>query len=235
MLDLQLASLPKIAAHYESNEQNWVRANMIISNDGHFVGASDSSRDLTSEADLKLLLLLRAMSDVVLVGANTARLENYRQPKARQEFEFLNRTPPRLAVVSSSLDFDLDSPLFSGGQEPTIILNAGDKMPPAELTEVAQVVNLRTGEESSAEIFADVLILKLAELGLYRVTCEGGPRLLAQLLSARVVNEYDLTISPITVGGSPLWPEARPSVSQWDEVGSAFSGDYEFKRLLLHR
>jgi riboflavin biosynthesis pyrimidine reductase len=86
----------------------------------------------------------------------------------------------------------------------------------------------RFGEE-------DVLILKLAELGLYRVTCEGGPRLLAQLLSARVVNEYDLTISPITVGGSPLWPEARPSVSQWDEVGSAFSGDYEFKRLLLHR
>ncbi len=235
MLDLQLASLPEIAAHYESNEQNWVRANMIISNDGHFVGASDSSRDLTSKADLKLLLLLRAMSDVVLVGANTARLENYRQPKARQEFEFLNRTPPRLAVVSSSLDFDLDSPLFKGGLEPTIILNAGDKMPPAELIEVAQVVNLKPGEESNAENFANVLILKLAELGLNRVTCEGGPRLLAQLLSARVVNEYDLTISPITVGGSPLWPEARPSVSQWDEVGSAFSGDYEFKRLLLHR
>ena len=229
ILDLQLASLPDIAAHYESDSQNWVRANMIISQDGHFVGPSDSSRDLTGESDLKLLLLLRALSDVVLVGASTARNENYRQPKARDEFAFLNRKPPRLAVVSSSLEFDLDTPLFNGGQEPTIVFNVGTTAPSAELLKIAHVIQLTADAASS---FATNLIANLFELGLSRVTCEGGPSLLAQLLKADVIDEYDLTISPLTVGGTPQWTDALPKTTDWVEAASATSGDFEFKRLL---
>jgi riboflavin biosynthesis pyrimidine reductase len=232
ILDLQLASLPEIAAHYQSNQDDWVRANMIISQDGHFVGPSDSSRDLTSESDLKLLLLLRALSDVVLVGANTARMENYRQPKAREEFAFLNRTPPRIAVVSSSLDFDLAAPLFHGGQERTIVINLGGKAPSADLNDIAQIVNLSS--DSSSNLVRD-LIAALREFGLRKVTCEGGPSLLIQLMEADAIDEYDLTVSPVTVGGSPAWPDAVPLESKWDLVGTAISGDFEFKRLLLRR
>jgi riboflavin biosynthesis pyrimidine reductase len=231
ILDLKLATLPEIAAHYASDQQAWVRANMIVSSDGHFVGAGDSSRDLTGDSDLKLLLLLRALSDVVLVGANTARLEDYRQPKARDEFAFLNRKPPRLAVVSSSLDFDLMSPMFSGGLEPTIIVNVGGTSASAELMHVAQVVDV-PAEASDTGAFATRLIAKLADLGLQSVTCEGGPSLLAQLLKAQVVDEYDLAISPIVVGGTPLWPDAAPSPKSWEEVGHAAADDFEFKRLL---
>ena len=229
ILDLQLASLPEIAAHYESDQDQWVRANMIISQDGHFVGPSDSSRDLTGESDLKLLLLLRALSDVVLVGANTARTENYRQPKAREEFAFLNRKPPRLAVVSSSLEFNLHSPMFNGGQEPTIIFNAGTKKPSSELLKIAQVIQIPVGDSSSV---AKDIIANLFEFGLRKITCEGGPSLLAQLLEANAIDEYDLTISPTTVGGSPQWFDALPKTTDWVEAGSAISGDFEFKRLL---
>lgn len=228
MLDLQLASLPDIAAHYESQEPSWVRANMIISQDGHFVGSSNSSRDLTSQVDLKLLLLLRALSDVVLVGANTARVENYRQPKARDEFAFLNRQPPRLAIVSASLDFDATSNLFHGGFQRTLVINVGDNAPSNELTEVAEVVSVKNDPN-----FANSLIATLADLQLLKVTCEGGPSLLSQLLLAHVVDEYDLTVSPIKVGGSPLWPAALPNDSDWDQVGTASSGNYGFRRLLL--
>jgi riboflavin biosynthesis pyrimidine reductase len=202
---------------------------MIISHDGHFVGPSDSSRDLTGESDLKLLLLLRALSDVVLVGANTARNENYRQPKARDEFAFLNRKPPRLAVVSSSLEFNLTTPLFNAGQEPTIVFNVGTKAPSAELLKIAQVIQLPDEAPSS---FATNLIAKLFELGLHKVTCEGGPSLLAQLLQADAIDEYDLTISQLTVGGTPQWADALPETTDWVEAGSATSGDFEFKRLL---
>ena len=72
-LDLNSAELREIASHYEAPRETWVRANMVISQDGHFVGPNNTSRDLTGPADLKLLLLLRALSDVILVGANTAR------------------------------------------------------------------------------------------------------------------------------------------------------------------
>ena len=80
--------------------------------------------------------------------------------------------------------------------------------------------------------FATNLIAKLFELGLSKVTCEGGPSLLAQLLKADAIDEYDLTISPLTVGGTPQWPDAVPKTTDWVEAGSAISGDFEFKRLL---
>jgi 5-amino-6-(5-phosphoribosylamino)uracil reductase len=175
------------------------------------------------------LLLLRALSDVVLVGANTARNENYRQPKARDEFAFLDRKPPRLAVVSSSLEFDLTSPLFNGGQEPTIVFNVGTTTPSAALLKIAHVIQL--SDEDPSRI-ATNLIAKLFELGLRKVTCEGGPSLLTQLLEADAIDEYDLTISPLTVGGTPQWSDALPKTTDWVEVGSGISGDFEFKRLL---
>jgi riboflavin biosynthesis pyrimidine reductase len=205
---------------------------MIVSQDGHFVGPGDSSRDLTGESDLKLLLLLRALSDVLLVGANTARMENYRQPKAREDFAFLNRKPPRIAVVSSSLDFDLAAPLFHGGQERTIVFNAGTKTPTPELLKIAQVIQLSADDTPS---LANNLIAKLIELGLSKITCEGGPSLLTQLLAVDAIDEYDLTVSPVTVGGNPHWPAALPKTTDWIEVGSAISGDFEFKRLLFRR
>jgi len=227
MLDLETASLPEIAAHYQSETQTWVRANMIASQDGHFVGPGDSSRDLTSESDLNLLLLLRALSDAVLVGANTARIENYRQPKQREEFKFLNRPVPRLVIVSASLDFDLTSNLFNGGSHRTLIVNAGENVPTQNLLDSADVVAVKNDQD-----FAKTLITTLNGLNLLKITCEGGPSLLAQLLEAQVVHEYDLTISPITVGGTPLWPDALPRPNLWEEVGTAMSGDFEFKRLL---
>jgi riboflavin biosynthesis pyrimidine reductase len=132
-------------------------------------------------------------------------------------------------MVSSSLEFDLTTPLFNGGQEPTIVFNAGSTTPSAELLKIAHVIQLPDEDPSS---FATNLIAKLFELGLRKVTCEGGPSLLAQLLKADAINEYDLTISPLTVGGTPQWPDALPKTSDWVEVGSAISGDFEFKRLL---
>jgi riboflavin biosynthesis pyrimidine reductase len=227
MLDLQLASLPEIAAHYESEEPSWVRANMIISQDGHFVGAGDSSRDLTGESDLKLLLLLRALSDAVLVGASTARQESYRQPKQRAEYTFLNRPAPRLVIVSASLDFDVTSNLFHGGEHRTLVINAGDNVASEELLDVADVVSVKNDDNFVTSLFAT-----LSELKLSKVTCEGGPTLLSQLLLSRAVDEYDLTLSPITVGGTPQWPEALPLPEVWEEVASASSGEFEFKRLL---
>ena len=56
--------------------------------------------------------------------------------------------------------------------------------------------------------------------------------MLAQLLKADAIDEYDLTISPLTVGGTPQWPDAVPKTTDWVEAGSAISGDFEFKRLL---
>ena len=226
-LDLRVAALEELATHYRAPKSTWVRANMVVSQDGQFVGENKTSRDLTNSQDLSLLLLLRALSDVLLVGANTARQENYRQPKKRAEFAFLNRPTPTLAVVSESLKFDLTSQMFSGGENQTIVFNAGINNPSDELLEVAHVIPVSGGVN-----FGIRVIDAIHDLGFQSVTCEGGPGLLAQLLKSRVVDEYDLTISPITVGIDSSLPNVMPDDSDWNVAGTAIAGDFQFRRYL---
>ena len=226
-LDLTNATLQEIAKHYQSPESSWVRANMVVSQDGQFVGPNDTSRDLTSAQDLSLLLLLRALSDVLLVGANTARQEKYRAPKKRAEFAFLNRPTPTLAIVSSSLDFDLTSPLFHGGEQQTVVINAGNNEPTRELLKVAKVVSVLHDDN-----FGIRLIETLTELGFPKVTCEGGPGLLSKLLEAKVVDEYDLTISPFVAGIESALPNVRPDEKNWHLAASATAGEFKFQRYL---
>ena len=203
---------------------------MVVSKDGQFVGPNDTSRDLTSAQDLSLLLLLRALSDVLLVGANTARQENYRAPKKRAEFAFLNRPTPTLAIVSSSLDFDLSSTLFHGGEQQTIVINAGNDKPSNELLKVAKVLPVLSDGN-----FGIRLIETLSNLGFPKVTCEGGPELLSQLLAADVVDEYDLTISPIVSGVQSSLPNVLPNDLNWHLAASAIAGDFKFQRYLRNR
>jgi riboflavin biosynthesis pyrimidine reductase len=226
-LDLTTATLPEIAAHYQAPKSSWVRANMVVSQDGQFVGPTETSRDLTNPQDLSLLLLLRALSDVLLVGANTARVENYRAPKKREEFAFLDRPTPTLAIVSSSLDFDLTSSLFHGGEQKTIVINAGSNEPTSELLSVAKVVQVLNDGD-----FGTRLIATLSDLGFHKVTCEGGPRLLSQLLAVKVIDEYDLTISPVVSGVESKLPNVFPDDLNWHLAASATAGDFKFQRYL---
>ena len=229
-LDLANATLPEIAKQYQSPKASWVRANMVVSQDEQFVGPNNTSRDLTSAQDLSLLLLLRALSDVLLVGANTARQENYRAPKKRAEFAFLNRPTPTLAIVSSSLDFDLTSPLFHGGEQQTVIINAGINEPSNELLSVAKVVPVLNDGN-----FAIRLIETLSDLGFPKITCEGGPGLLSQLLTAELVDEYDLTISPVFAGLECSLPNVMPDDTNWNLAASAMAGEFKFHRYLKTR
>ena len=89
----------------------WVMANMVGGLDGSAaIGGRVAA--LSTGPDAALFRLMRALADVVLVGAETVRREGYRsirlpekQAAARQA---AGRTrTPRLAVVTRSLDLSL--------------------------------------------------------------------------------------------------------------------------------
>jgi hypothetical protein len=89
------ASEPKtLAAAYG----NWsgIRSNHVITQSGMFSGSDGSSRSISSEEDRELLLEIRSRTDLILVDAATARLEQYRTP----------RSGARLAIFSLNGDFD---------------------------------------------------------------------------------------------------------------------------------
>src|SRR4051794_31798686 len=134
------------------------------------------------------------MADVVLVGAGTARGENYGGAKTTD-----GRRPPPIAVVSKSLGFDLSARLFTDTTVPPIVVTcaASPSDVREQLSAVAEV--LVAGD---ADVDLPVALDALAERGLGQVLCEGGPHLLGAVAAAGLLDELCLTLSPIVAGGN---------------------------------
>ena len=181
----------------------WVRANMIASVDGAAV-IDGRSGALGGPADRMLLQVLRALADVILVGAGTARAERYRPARPVAALAALRQgrpvTPP-IAVVSARLDLDPQAPLLA--QAPagarTIVLTTA-AAPADRRAAISRHAELIVAE--TEQLTADQVIGALATLGHARVLAEGGPSLLAQIAAEGLLDELCLTVSPVLAGGS---------------------------------
>lgn len=182
----------------------WTRANMVASLDGA-ARHEGRSQALSGDADMRVFGVLRALADAVVVGAGTVRLEGYRPARARAAFAArraaLGQSPaPAIAVVSGSLDIDFSLPLFTEPVVPTLVLTGQESDPArrraAEAAGARVVVAGRGARVDPAEA-----VRALAALGLVRLLCEGGPRLLGQFAAAGALDELCLTLAPAICSG----------------------------------
>ncbi|GAA0312232.1 pyrimidine reductase family protein [Streptomyces turgidiscabies] len=234
-------TLDELAAAYaypeRTNERReaWLRANMVSTLDGA-AQHDGRSQPISSACDMRIFGTLRALADVVLVGAETVRQEGYRPARARAEFAAAREAAGQaeaaaIAIVSASLELDYSLPLFTSPLVPTLILTgaaaAPDRVAAAEKAGARVVV---AGDGMGVDPARAVQAL--ADLGHTRLLAEGGPRLLGQLVAAEVLDELCLTISPmLTVGdaqrisGGPTVPVPRhfELVSLLEESGFLFS------------
>ena len=214
-------SLDELAAAYaypgrtDGRREVWLRANMVSTLDGA-AQHDGRSQPISSASDMRIFGTLRALADVVLVGAETVRQEGYRPARARAEFaaarEAAGQTEAAaIAIVSASLELDYSLPLFTSPLVPTLILTgaaaAPDRVAAAEKAG-AQVVVAGDG----MGVDPARAVQALADLGHTRLLAEGGPRLLGQLVAAGVLDELCLTISPMLVVGDAQRISGGPSV-----------------------
>lgn len=189
--------------HYARHwlEDGGVRANFISSVDGA-VTVAGRSRGLQTPGDNRVFAVLRDLADAVLVGAGTARVEGYavvdlsaRRRAIRRRFGLDEALPT--VVVSHSLRLDPSTQLFAGDGPRTILVTraAADASLRERLDGVADV--LVCGDQV---VDLDAARLALAERGLTRLLCEGGPTLFAYLAHAGLVDELCLSIAPLLAG-----------------------------------
>jgi riboflavin biosynthesis pyrimidine reductase len=182
----------------------WLRANMVASLDGAAT-VDGRSGGLSNEADQQVFALLRAHADVILVGAGTARAEGYGPVRPQSEglrWAWLRdgRTPsPPIAVVTRALDLDLGSALLAEAppHARTIVITTESALP-GRRAAAARTAEVIVAGEVSVDLKAAVD--SLAERGHQRISCEGGPHLLAQLADAGLLDELCLTVSPLLAG-----------------------------------
>ena len=183
---------------------------MIFSADGAATFGGRAG-PLSSETDQQLLKILRGFADVVLVGAATARAEDYGPVRLTEAQQAQRRRhgrikPPPIAVISRT--GELPTRLVSDPDQPPLLVTCGQS--PARPDVVG---NQRCGVLVAGEGSVDVVraIALLRSHGLSRILCEGGPTLLDELVDADAVDEICVTLAPKLVAHQPVGLRRRPS------------------------
>ncbi len=201
-------SIVELAPFY-ADPPDGVRANMIFSADGAAAFAGRAG-PLSCPTDQRLLTLLRGFADVVLVGAGTARAENYGPVTLTDAGRFRRyhegrANPPPVAVVSRS--GELPARLFSDPDQPPILVTC-EKTAERTGEQGERPLLLVAGEDS---VDVSLAVEKLGAAGMRRILCEGGPTLLDELVEADLVSEICVTLAPKLAASQPVGYRMHPA------------------------
>lgn len=176
-----------------------LRANFVTSVDG-MVELGGRSAPLGGPADRSAFMAMRAVTDVILVGAGTVRGEKYGPVRldaaAQERRRQRHQAPlPRLAIVSNRGELDPTAKVFSGETRPLLVTSAAAATTRTDLAAEAEVVVC--GDQS---VDLGRALDELHARGLGRVLCEGGPTLLHSLIGADLLDELCCTTAPWLAG-----------------------------------
>jgi riboflavin biosynthesis pyrimidine reductase len=219
--DSTLQALADLYAYPEGlGSRAWVRATMVSTLDGAASGGDGRSGSISAPTDVAVFGVLRALADVVLVGAGTVRAEGYGPVQPPKDFADRRAAggqavAAHLAVVTRSGFVPGDTGLFKGDVPTYVVTTAGADLD--RLRSLAGAEHVIVAGDAEVDV-ADA-VHALAARGLRRVLLEGGPTLLGAGLAAGRVDELCLTWSPLLAGGDgpriavgpPVRLAARPA------------------------
>lgn len=204
--DGRLETLADLESFYATGTP-WLRADFVAAVDGA-AEIGGRSAPLGSPADLEAFVVQRSLSDAVVAGASTARVEDYGpiwlRPELRDHRAERGQPPlPALVVVSGTARLDPKARMFVERRAdqpeppPTVVVTCGaaDKLRVDALRQVATV--LVCGDDA---VDLTAAVDQLRRLGYGRMVCEGGPTLFSGLLEAGMVDELCVTRAPLLAG-----------------------------------
>lgn len=185
---------PTLLDWYRLDSPAWLRLTLVSTLDGRAAGSDGTSETLTSRVDRTILGVIRELSDVVLVGAQTLRQEPRLVPRHRP-----------LIVLSASGNLGparVDRVLGASPTPPLLVATT--------TAGAAQLAHARPDAEPiiiepepSGRLSLPRVVDALHDRGLHRISAEGGPQVASALLAAGLVDELCLTLMPV-MGGAAL-------------------------------
>jgi diaminohydroxyphosphoribosylaminopyrimidine deaminase/5-amino-6-(5-phosphoribosylamino)uracil reductase len=185
----------------QTAQRPFVSAKLAVSADG-MIGRKDRGNfAITGDSARRWTHMQRALSDAVVVGSETARLDD---PKLTVRLKGLeNRTALRV-VISGAHPIDTHLELIASlTGYPVAIITTIDQ----QIDAPASVSVIRVGGQDSRPDLAEALHA-LAEKGIGRLLVEGGATLNDSLLDAGLIDRFYLLSSDVVVG-----PEGVPATA----------------------
>ena len=188
-------------------QRPWLVLKLASTLDGQIATRTGESRWITGAPARRYVHLMRAQSDAIMVGAGTARVDDPMLDV--RELGLHHRSPLRI-VVDGSLSLPLTARLVcTASATPTMILHRESADP--ERRKALQGLGVQTVEVPDQDGLPDLtaaLTVLATGHGITRLFCEGGGKLAASLLSARLVDELVLFQAGKVIGEDGL-PSVR--------------------------
>lgn len=221
------ATIEQLDRLYAVPEGRWVRMNMLGTINARVTGPDGTSDSISNRADRAILKRIRAMSDAIVVGAQTVRQERHTATGST-----------RLVIVTRSGDLSGHriSPA-DAARSVTVVCPASAAvavaatMPGADRFHPAP----RHGADVEGVTVDDVLDWCRAH-DLDRLVVEGGASLIGQFLDADAIDEVCVTQAPVFgpddmpgLPGSSVERRYRRALVAVDDLG------YVYSRLVAER
>jgi diaminohydroxyphosphoribosylaminopyrimidine deaminase/5-amino-6-(5-phosphoribosylamino)uracil reductase len=179
----------------------WMIAKWAMTLDGKLATRSGDSQWISSEASRAVVHRLRGRVDAVMVGSNTARVDDPLLTARPADHADVMRVATRV-VVDSAASLPLRSRLVETAADVPVLVAAGSDAAP-DAVERLRAAGVEVHPCAGAS-HADRLAALLDELGRRRMTnvlVEGGSRLLGLLFDFDAVDEVHVFVAPKLAGG----------------------------------
>jgi riboflavin biosynthesis pyrimidine reductase len=187
---------------------------------GHASGGDISG---FSAQDRMVMGLLRAIADVVIVGAGTLSVDRHHVWTAERIFPGLaddyrrlrvmlgKAAPPLNVIVSGSGRIDLGLPVFTSGEAPALIVTTSAGAKRLRRQRAPASVEIRAVRQSAGAIHMGARAIRASSIleqvrrrpeagGGKLILVEGGPHLLGAFYAEHALDEQFLTLAPQIAG-----------------------------------
>lgn len=182
----------------------FVTANFAMTWDGRISTRRGTPANFTSPRDKHRLLEIRAECDAVLASAKTIATDQMTMglpdPELRAgRLQRRQNAYPLRVLLTNSGRINPQLRLFEKTFSPIVIFST-TRMPARTQSALADKADLWLHEAGSVNLAAMMSTLR-SEYGVKRLVCEGGAQIFRALLTAKLIDEIHLTLSPRIFGG----------------------------------
>ena len=201
---------PRARPHVFSNFVTTLDGVVSLNEKGHASGGDISG---FSAQDRMVMGLLRAIADVVVIGAGTLGADSRHLwtaaaifPRLANEYRQLSQAlgqseAPLHVIVSGSGTIDLGLPVFASGKVQTLVLTTAPGAKRLLRQGVPDSVAVRVIGRSGRAISARAILDEVCRVcPARRILVEGGPRLLGDFFAEHLIDEQFLTLAPQIAG-----------------------------------
>lgn len=171
-----------------------VFSNLAVSLDGRIADARHPAKPLGTPYDRKLMEVIRAKADAVVIGAETLRAcRDVIRGKKKRKQALVN------VVVTRSGRIDPDLPFWDAKDVVRFVFTSNQGFEAALESARDRAFVIRSGDGG---VDPKQLLARLKQSGLKNILVEGGGEIVSLFLSAGCLQEMYVTVTPWILGGA---------------------------------